>query len=463
MAANKERHFCFAYYGKRMHVPDFLRLHFSMVEGCCSEMGGRMVQFVRISLEQKNGRRKGTIPKIIDEYNNMEGRSETLLPVVLYPSLDESPIVCFKKTAGIQGNPILSRIEAAKEIPADGFWKWSPVHTPQEAAVIQLEESERHFVTISDIVRELQLPESTVSVKRVYTELSEPYFRKYNKPLGEGTGCIPAEQREFIVSEINRLFEDELSYIVRPPVSVLPPQAIALVDHAGWVGDIVRSESRKDEDPSVIRVQSVGNSAVRRAYVKTGMKGRALKGFLAHYALQWSNAGLNSVCYSIQELHRGWIDADVDFGALMGLIDGAPSCVAVQGALLRVPCVRTLLQLLCEEGLLKHVDHLPALRRMVVEGDCTAQANTLIVDYLERKIRKDWAGQSLVEVSAADVVRGLNGGEVGTYRQSCVRQFLKPFIADGSVEGFSWTEGSAQREKFVIHVAEVAAACRRNK
>ena len=455
---NKERHFCFVYFGNRMHAPDFSQLHFNLVEGCCSDDGGRLVQFVRVSLHQKNGRRRGTIPKIIDEYNNMEGRTEAVEPVVLYPSLGAAPIVCFKTTsASTQNNPILARIAAAKQLPAGGFWRWTPTQAPK-AAVVQRQDPRSRFVgSLHDILREIRLPESVVSVKRVYDELSGPYFRKFNRALGEGTGCFPAEHRDFVVSEVKRLFEEELNYIEQPPVAVLPPQAIALVEHSGWVGDIVQSDST--ENSATIHAQAVGGAAVRRLYARTGARGPSLKEFLVHYALQWNDAGLETVSYSIDDLFKGWTKADVDCNVFRGLAAGAPPCVTVQGPLLRVPCLDRLLQLLCEDGLIHPLEPSlcsPALKRMTVQGD-RSPAKAFILEYFSTKIQTDWMGQDLVEVSAADVVRALNGGEVGTYRQSCVRQFLKPFIADGSIEGLCWMEGAIQREKYVVHIARVAA------
>ena len=470
---NKERHFCFVYFGNRMHANDFNLLHFNLVEGCSSQEGDHLVQFVRVSLQQKNGRRVGTIPRIIDEYNNMTGRTEPVQPIVYFPSFNAAPVVCFKSTASIQNNPILTRIATAKQLK-DGFWRWSHTSTqtslaPPEAAISRRQEPvRRRFITsLHDILRDIQL--NTVSVQRVYSELSEPYFRQFNAPLGEGTGCIPVEHRGFIVSEIKRLFEEELSYTQQPSVQ----EARTLIDHAGWMGDILVSDAqiRALAGGSVISALRVENSMARKRYAKTDQNssatlerrgvGSSLRAFLVFYALKWNNAGLESVCYPIEELHRGWIEALVDLTVFASLIAGVdmPSCVVVQENKLKVTSVEKLLKLLCDEGLIVLVEsssQSPKLKRMNVQGECAPPKN-FIVEYLRKMLRGDWADEESVEVTAQDVVRVLNGGDVGTYRQSCVREFLKPFIADGSIEGFTWMEGAIQREKYVIHVARVVS------
>jgi hypothetical protein len=91
---------------------------------------------------------------------------------------------------------------------------------------------------------------------------------------------------------------------------------------------------------------------------------------------------------------------------------------------------------------------------MVVRERCTPVK--CIQEYLKRMLQEEWAGKEVVEVSATDVVRGLNGGEVGVYRRSCVAQFMRPYLFDGSVEGYSWKgAGGAHCEKFIVHVARL--------
>jgi hypothetical protein len=71
-------------------------------------------------------------------------------------------------------------------------------------------------------------------------------------------------------------------------------------------------------------------------------------------------------------------------------------------------------------------------------------------------LKTEWDGLETVEVTAAEVVRGLNGGDVGVYRRSCVSQFMRPFLFDGSVEGYFWKEtGGIHCEKYVVHVKRV--------
>jgi hypothetical protein len=140
----------------------------------------------------------------------------------------------------------------------------------------------------------------------------------------------------------------------------------------------------------------------------------------------------------------------------MALVVDMPPCVLVQENKLRVASVDKLLKLLCDENLIAPVESsvpMPTLNRMTVQGQC-APPKPFIVEFLRKMIRGGW--DDTVEITALDVIKVLNGGDVGTYRQSCVREFLKPFISDGSIEGFTWMEGAIQREKYVVHVARVA-------
>jgi hypothetical protein len=320
-------------------------------------------------------------------------------------------------------------------------------------------------------------------VQRVYDELSEPYFRQFNLPLGEGTGCVPLEHRDFIVSEIRRLFEEELSYIQQPSAAggALPVHARALVENAGWMGDILLSGGEgmdSLEGGAVIRAVRAENESAIRRFTRTGKAtsdrmeakgvGHSLREFLIFYALQWNDAGCPSVCQSIEALHAGWRPPLETLAAFKGLVAGISlrPCVVLEeeGLLLRVPSVERLVRLLCEEGLLRQVTSsssssgdAPPLQRMVVRERCTPVK--CIQEYLKRMLDEEWAGKEVVEVSATDVVRGLNGGEVGVYRRSCVAQFMRPYLFDGSVEGYSWKgAGGAHCEKFIVHVARLQCA-----
>ena len=527
-----------------MHFPDFRLLRISSAEGFSydDERSGRTVQYVQISLDQKSGKRASAIPIVIDNYNKMEGRSEKVEPVVLFsstPPLSSSlsssvkaeSIICFKKAAPIDRNPILLRIFQAKTAMDQRYWKWccgggsssclttntTTTTTTTDAAsrrsiiisgVLQGQQrssTKRHAVTsVSDILISMKLPESVVSVQRAYDELSEPYFRKFNSPLGEGTGCIPIEHREFMVSEIKRLFEVELCYIQQPSTSAaaavvencLPPNAVALVDHGGWMGDVLLTGGDYIMDAvkggSVICDLRVENSAMaRKMYSRTGKTqqqhrsgaGYSLREFFIFYALKWNNAGNGSVFQNIDTLYAGWTGALETMDAFRSLISGSmgllllsssssllswSSCVKVEGSMLKVPSVERLLELLCSEGLIVVVGMMmmstqsaaaaPAVvvvRRMTVLENCTPVASML--RYFQTMLRREWVGITKVEVTAIDVVKALNGGDVGAYRRSCVSQFMRPFLFDGSVEGYSWKEGCVHFEKYIIDVERIAS------
>ena len=482
---NKERHFCFVYFGSRLHVPDFGGLKFNLVEGCCESDGTRMVQYVKVSLHPNNGRRAGSIPKIIEEYNKMEGRSEQVIPLIYFPDFQVSSVICFKTTTPSQNNPILNQIAEAQKKKSRSFWRWvSPQikgksHIPSDPGNPQPASSSRHpITTVQDIAIEMRLPESVVSVQRLYDELSEPYFREYNIPLGEGTGCIPLEHRGFIVSEIKRLFEEELSYIEQPPIAPggLPPYARALVDNAGWMGDILLSNEGMEAvtDGKAISTIRAENAMVRKSYVSSGKKksdrlerrgvGNSVREFLVFYAIKWNSDGSDSVCKSIKELHAGWVPPLEPLIAFQGLIAGISlrPCVVVDGQLLRIANVEKLVGLLCSEGLIvkSSASTSQPLGRMTVQVECNPVPS--IVNYFKTMLKTEWNGLDTVDVTAAEVVRGLNGGDVGVYRRSCVSQFMRPFLFDGSVEGYFWKEaGGIHCEKYVVHVPRVMMRCER--
>ncbi len=537
-----------------MHTFHFSRLKIKMAEGCCDQHGGKTLQYVRISLHSNNGRRRGAIPRIIDEYNNtrMDGcRQETVIPVIFFPGFQETSIHCFKSTAPAGKNPILKRIASAKQGGEEGFWRWTSsssstdhhhegVASTAAAALSSLshvtasssstnhddfqQNKRRHniisagggdngsitssssstMISIHDILLDMQLVVSenaaaaAVSVHRVYDELSEPYFIKFGMAMGEGTGCVPLEHRDFIVSEIKRLFEEELSYIQQPPVlqGELPSHARSLVDDAdGWMGDILLSgDGRMMEmiagGPMIhaVRVENA-KKARRKGYVRTGRNqsdrlersgvGALLREFLVFYALKWNDAGLESVHQSIESLHSGWTDAKVDFNTLRSLLVGmglASSYALVEesSTVLRIPSVERLLGLLSKEGLITTARRSAGgdtivtttasssvIQRMTVKEDCAPVAS--IVKYFQDMLlKREWIGVETAEVTATDIVKALNGGsDVGVYRRSCVSQFMRPFIFDGSVEAYFWREsGGAPHEKYVIHVARVAQRLR---
>ena len=121
----RERNFCFVYIGDRMHYPDFNELNFIKVEGCSDTDGNRLIQYVQIQLHANNTRLKDSIPKIIEQYNRMEGRTQKITPEVFFPPFQTSPIVCFN--AANDDNPILKRIAQQRRIAhsnESSYWRW---------------------------------------------------------------------------------------------------------------------------------------------------------------------------------------------------------------------------------------------------------------------------------------------------------------------------------------------------
>ena len=471
------------YFGKRMYAPDFNLMNFIAAEGCSEKMGDeKVLQFVRFALHPNHGRRRNTVGALIEKYNRLDGRTDKVEPVVFYPSLHDLPIVCFKSRAPTDNNPILKRIAQAKLANDPEYWKWTL--SGKESSGLQqdggggtVSKRQQKITSIHDILRGIKLPESVVSVQRVYDELSEPYYRKYGKPLGEGTGCIPLEHRDFAISEIKRLFEEELSYIEQPSVQhgALPLHAKALVDNAGWMGDIILTgDAMMDSVPggSIIRSVRVENSVARKSYVRTEKTGSdsmerrgvgfVLREFLIFYALKWNDAVVDSVSLSVDALHAGWKDALETPNVLRSLMAGAglTSYLSVEGFTVKVSSVKKLVKLLCDEGFIVQTiaatPATPLVKRMEVSEDSVPVAS--IVKFFRGMLATEWNNDTIetAEVTAADVVRALNGGSVGAYRKSCVSQFMRPFLFDGSVEGYSWREGALHLEKYVVHVKRVA-------
>ena len=191
--------------------------------------------------------------------------------------------------------------------------------------------------------------------------------------------------------------------------------------------------------------------------------GVVLREFLIVHALQWNDAAIDTVSQSVEALHAGWAGALETPGVLRSLMAGAglASYLSVEGSTLKVPSVKKLLKLLCDEGFIApSPSAILSVKRMVVSEDSVPVAS--IVKYFKGMLSNEWGnGAQSAEVTAADVVRALNGGSVGAYRKSCVSQFMRPFLFDGSVEGYSWREGALQHEKYVVHVERVARSiCR---
>ena len=456
MSENKERHFCFVYYGGPLNQADFSQLHFSAADGCCfkDKRDDRVIQFVRVSLFQKNGRRAATIPRIIDEYNQMEGRLEKIEPVIFFQQ-HVSPVICFKARKQ-SDNPILARIDAAKQASVDGYWSWS-------SCVSTVKPSRKHsaFTSIDEIVRELSLP---VPVDRVHDELNIPYFGKYSIDLDAG-GCIPLEHRDFLVTEIRRLFNQELSYIEQPSVGSISPHAQGMLD--GVVDDIW-NEVGEPTTSSFIKSVPCSSKIAIRVYGKTQVNAMENHGidaplgsFLKFYALRWNDAGLDSMCYPIELLHRGWVDAKLNLTDLVHRMGGiSPGVIEFKSPMFKVPSVKTLLSLLCDGGLLTPLaeTHTFRLSRLSAAGDFKMAA--CIVDFFQTMLADGWTDEESVQITSTDIVRVFNGGDVfGVYKQACVRQFMRPFLHEGSAMGFTWTTGTGiVCEKFVVDIAAIKAS-----
>jgi hypothetical protein len=139
--------------------------------------------------------------------------------------------------------------------------------------------------------------------------------------------------------------------------------------------------------------------------------------------------------------------------------------VELKAPMLRVPDVAALVGLLLDEGLIVPTGEacIPKVARLSLKVQGSAEKEDRsppvapILQFFKTMLADGWAREASVQITAADVVRVLNGGETGTYHQPCVRQFMRPFMRDGSVVGFTWNALGPTREKYVVDIARVTA------
>jgi hypothetical protein len=203
MTDNKEHHFCFAYIGDRMKRSYFDDLHFQIVEGCMHES----IQYVRISLHKKNGRRPASIPNIICEYNKIA--QDAVLPIVVRPHDEE--IICFKLK---ETNHILNAIEKSKK--DDTYWIWTS------------QTCKKHLKEVETLVaEELQIDPKTINILTTYEEIERNHFKISGSDLNFHV------HRQFIINEIRRIFRERLMVLESPPSNEksISPAAMSLIDH----------------------------------------------------------------------------------------------------------------------------------------------------------------------------------------------------------------------------------------
>jgi hypothetical protein len=167
MSDRKEHHFCFAYIGPRMRITPFETLHFVNVQGTSTTDG---YQYVRISLNRRNGRRATTIPNVLTEYNNLS-KTHAIVPVQVTSQL----FTCFKPTQVPFDCPILLRIEADRDACSSRYWSWN-------AASEQGRERKKPvkrgvFAGLEGLVRALNLDPAVLCMQSAYDSVSAAYFQ----------------------------------------------------------------------------------------------------------------------------------------------------------------------------------------------------------------------------------------------------------------------------------------------
>lgn len=165
MADRKEHHFCFAYKGSRMRVTPFEAMHFVSVQGTSTLDG---YQLVRVSLHRKNGRRAGSIPNIIQEYNALSG-TDPIVPVQMAAQL----VTCFKTTQPPSNNPILLRIESDR-VSSSRYWCWNAA---EETSTTKKPAKKGSFAGLEGLVRELNLDPTVLCMQSAYDQVAQAYFQ----------------------------------------------------------------------------------------------------------------------------------------------------------------------------------------------------------------------------------------------------------------------------------------------
>ena len=199
---NKEHHFCFAYEGERMQPSVFESLKFLHVQGTSTADG---TQLVRISLQRRNGRRAGTIPRIVEQYNKTAAA-----PITVF----KHPITCFKLTQKPSENPVLLRIELDKQ--TSRYWTWSSQASPAPKKAAAAPPAKQLALCVEQMVRDLKMDPSAMCTKSISDEIQAQYHEAHGGYIGD---VISAEQRAFVLKELHRYLQREKLFIVSPPVA----------------------------------------------------------------------------------------------------------------------------------------------------------------------------------------------------------------------------------------------------
>ena len=239
MADRKEHHFCFAYKGDQLRITPFEALHLAHVEGTSTLDG---TQLVKASLQRKNGRREGTIQKIVQEYNALSG-TDPIVPCLFVASQPEM-VLCFKTTnQAAEGPPIVQRIDSDRMLGSSRYWSWDA--RVAERSKLQEERGSKKgkrngFAGLEGLVRsELNLNPPALRMQSAYDHVARVYFQVHGKEL-KNSGTFAAKDKDFLVSELRRHFDKERMYIVSPPTKQtdLSAAAKALMSDEGIMDDL---------------------------------------------------------------------------------------------------------------------------------------------------------------------------------------------------------------------------------
>ena len=211
-----------------MRVTPFEKLHFAHVQGTSTLDG---TQMVRVSLQRRNGRRESTIPRLIQEFNTLSG-TDPIVPC-LFVMTQRTTVQCFKATQ--QDNPIVLRIESDKMSGSSRYWSWDA----EKEDKTQTSTKKSGFAGLEGLLRnDLNLDPSALCMQSAYDHVARAYFQVYGTEL-KNSGNFHTKDKDFLLSELRRHFDNERMYIVSPNTqSALTPAAKAILDDGCIMGDL---------------------------------------------------------------------------------------------------------------------------------------------------------------------------------------------------------------------------------
>ena len=205
----KERHLCFAYRGPAIDTSKLEALHICHARGIIEDDG---LRYVQMTLSRPNARRAANLKNVVAEYNKVVGAP---LRVAVEPNAE----AVFPLT-----NEIEIKIKTGR-----GGWEWPAA---QEVTEAKPKPAARRLALVA-LVESLGLDPRAVNMRGAEEEVKFQYEKEKGKQPGF-MGMYDEADQAFLVSVLQRYFQDELAITIAPP-RPLPAHVRASLD--GWMGD----------------------------------------------------------------------------------------------------------------------------------------------------------------------------------------------------------------------------------